>query len=379
MKALLLALAVLGLLSIFGWVSPSRLLGDDTTADLSGMPKLEPERVLRTPGAVTKLVWSSDGTKLAAAIIGQGAPVPFTGFRTGAFGSLIMVWEADGRIYRELRRKESFFNVGNDIAFVASDKQIVAPALHSSNTVAFSVFDLQSGEIVREVAGPVPDGTRFVNRAWRLVAMPDQQVLVVGFQGDRQPIALYSTQDWTKLGDLPDVSKPLMPSAATFSKDGRFLAIVRGGTVLIYETASRQIVQRFGPTFEPGYGFPNEVALSPDGSMVAILLRGFSVGSAGGTVLSNDDAVGVFSTRDASRIAFHNKLSMVNGLAWSPVGTFLAFTTRYKKLHFRDALKVGPFERTRELSSALSLAFSPDGAKLAVRDGENVRIFRIVN
>lgn len=367
-------LTVLALLSI--WAS-SASYGEDRRTD--ALPKLVPERVLRASGSITKLAWNSDGTKLAAAIIGQGAPVPPTGFKTGAFGSLIMVWEADGRVYRELRRQESFFNVGNDIAFVANDKQIVAPALHSSNTLAFSVFDLQSGEIVREVAGPVSDGTRFVNRAWRLVPMPEQPILVVGFQGDRQPIALYSTKDWSKLGDLPDISKPLMPSAATFSRDGRYLAVIRGGTVLIYETASWQIVQRFGPTFEPGYGFPSEVALSPDGGTVAVALKGYSTGSTGGMVLSNADAVGVFNTRDASRIAFHDKVSTINGLAWSPIGPLLAFTTRYRWLHLRDALKTGPSESTRELSSTLTLAFSPDGGRLAVKDRENIRIFRIVN
>jgi hypothetical protein len=53
-KALLPALAVLALLLIFGWASP-QLFGNETAADLSGLTKLEPERVLHTPGPVTKL------------------------------------------------------------------------------------------------------------------------------------------------------------------------------------------------------------------------------------------------------------------------------------------------------------------------------------
>lgn len=375
---ILASFVVPALLSLVSLAS-SPAFGENSVVDQSGLPTLEQEKILRASGPVATLTWSSDSTKLAAAIIDAGPPVPAIGFRTGAFGNLIMVWEADGRLYRELRRKEPFLSVGSDIAFVAGDRQLVAPAMYSSNALAFSVFDLQSGEIVREIAGPAPDGKRSVNRAFRLVSLPDQQSLAVAFQGDRRPVALYSTHDWSKLADLPDASKAgLAPRAVASTSDGRFLAVVRGATAFIYEIASKQIVQKIGPTFESGYGLPHQVALSPDGSMVALALKRIFFKSTGAIATTDEDAVGIFSTRNSSRLASRDHVFSVNGLAWSPNGGFLAFTSGRNTVHLWDVLKSSPNERTRESNHARALALSPDGLRAAVSDGENVRIFRIV-
>src|SRR5262249_11884008 len=115
-------------------------------------------RELETPGPVSRLLWSSDGTKLAACILGPGADMPFIGTHLPSpFGSLITIWSADGKVFRKLQRQKPFFQNLDIFAFVAGDKQIVAPPSMQSNTLAFSVFDINTGEIVHEVTGSCPD------------------------------------------------------------------------------------------------------------------------------------------------------------------------------------------------------------------------------
>jgi hypothetical protein len=90
--------------------------------------------------------------------------------------------------------------------------------------------------------------------------------------------------------------------------------------------------------------------------MIAIALAGFAIDKGGATIFSNNNGVAIFSTRDASRIALHDKASTIKGLVWSPTGRFVAFSTRYKSLHLLAPLKRKPNERTRELKSSLTVA-----------------------
>src|SRR5262249_54477428 len=116
------------------------------------LPKLQVVRELQAPGPVSRLLWSSDGAKLAAYILGPGRVWPLIGtLLPSPFGSLITIWNADGKVFRKLQRPQPFFQTLDTFAFVAGDKQIVAPPSMQSNTLAFSVFDIDTGEIVHEV------------------------------------------------------------------------------------------------------------------------------------------------------------------------------------------------------------------------------------
>src|SRR5262249_27799125 len=310
---------------------------------------------------------------LAAASLATGAG-PFGMQLPSPLGNVITIWNAEGQFLRTLRRARPFFENLDTFAFVANDKQIAAPASIDSDTLAFSVFDLATGEIVHEVAGPHPDKPHAVNRATALVASPDQSILAVAFgPALAQPVALYSTRDWSKLADLPEVIRdaPLDPAAFAFSPDGRFLAVGRvDSVVFVYDVSSRQVLQRFK-------SFPERLtirplAFSPDGRMIAVaspaglVRRPLPDGTS--QIVSPGNRVRVFHRKDGAQIAtYPQPFDDVGGLAWSPDGRFIAFVMGSRILHLWDPLSSEQTERTIEVSSgpnSHSLAFSPDGATL---------------
>ena len=137
-------------------------------------------------GGVT---WSSDGTKLAA---------------YSEFGDLITIWSADGKILQQIHPHVAPHGATAPLAFVANNTEIVAPfgpncgSCYSQN-LAFSVFDVASGKIVRQIPGPHPDKGYPYNSATILTASPDESLLaVVAGHQHPSPITLYSTQTWKR-------------------------------------------------------------------------------------------------------------------------------------------------------------------------------------
>ena len=104
----------------------------------------------------------------------------------------------------------------------------------ASNDIAFSVFEAETGNLLRDLPGSHPGRPRNVNGATVLIASPEESILAVIFgRALKQPLALYSTGDWAKLADLPDGQRP---ETAAFSRDGRLLAVGRlARYVLIYD------------------------------------------------------------------------------------------------------------------------------------------------
>jgi WD40 repeat protein len=335
------------------------------------LPKMRVIRELQAPAPVASLTWSSDGTKLAAPILiasaellGLHLPSPF--------GNLIQVWSSDGHVIRSFKRDRAFFNQRSRVAFVGGDAQIATP-MWQSKEAAFFVFDVESGEVVREVAGPYPDDSRT-----RLVAAsPDQSVIAVSFAFGVKPVVLYSARDWTEFGELEVPRNGAeMPLDLAFSHDGRRLAVSRiDGSVLIYDLSSRQVVQRIAAfTRDAPAG---KLAWSPDDRMVAV--------GAGG--LGANYPVRVFRTDDGSRVSAYDGAPPspdrriawpIGGVAWRPGDNLVAFISEHSKLHLWDPLQPGPIERIVTMGAtgnSSALAFSPDGRSLAVNVDEMVRIF----
>jgi hypothetical protein len=141
-------------------------------------PNLQLIHELQTPGEIAAVTWSSDGSKLAASSIGPSVGIPFLPlmYIPNAFGSVITIWDSDGRPYRQIKRPKPFFAYNDTFAFVDGDKQIATPPV-SGGPSAFSLFDIDTGEVVQEIPGLHPDKPRNVNGAKVLIASPNQSVL----------------------------------------------------------------------------------------------------------------------------------------------------------------------------------------------------------
>jgi WD40 repeat protein len=253
------------------------------------LPNLQLLQELERPATTTSVMWSSDGSKLAAYTVTPAGSIS---------GRLLTIWNADGQVLREIEPPEAFFFGADPLAFVAGDKEIVTTPWLNSNKLAFLVFEVESGALVREIEGPRPDGYRQDNGAMALAASPDEAVVAVVFGFNRpQAVGLYSTRDWSKLATLEETAAGL-PRLVAFSPDGKYLAVAElvGGKVLIYDLTSRHVVQTLDPFPEPGLGVLSTMAFSPDGSLIAF-------GIAREVEVAVDAPVRVFHLKDGSSAA----------------------------------------------------------------------------
>jgi WD40 repeat protein len=346
-------------------------------------------RELQAPGSVSAVVWNSDGTKLAVSSLGQGATIPIIPpmYLPNSSGRLITIWDSDGHVHQQIQRDLAFFEFDDTFAFVAGDRQIATPPIHELD--AFALFDVDTGQLIREIPGSYPGRPRSVNGAKILLASPDQSILAAVFgAGLDQNAALYSTHDWNKLAGLPADSnnRYLRPAMVAFSRDGTLFATGEPGRrVSVYNLASWHLILSID-------AFPDRllgtfaIAFSPDGSMIA-------VGSAGGSgvrrspsgriefVPLTNSPVRIFKISDGAAVAEYDKPPPIqSGLVWSPDGRFIAFVTERRILHLWNPFQVDRSERTIELSRggrAGPIALSPDGAMLAAGVGANVKIYRV--
>lgn len=337
------------------------------------LPSLRLLKTIRPPAAVSALAWNSDGSKLAGVVLLGNSVIPTLPpvSLASPFGRRITIWNADGSVFRELDRPDTAYTLGDRIAFVAGNTQIAAPPLMTSQSLAFSVFDVASGAVVREVRGPLPDTPR-LNRGQLITASPDQSILALAYNAEL-PVELYSTKDWSKLADLAeDPTKPrgnvknLVPfyvKDISFSRDGRLLAVLIGKVARIYDVRSTQIVQRIEISH-----FMKNVALSPDGTRLAVASKAV-------TTDAPDSSIEIFDVRDASRIATYPAgRHTFSGLEWSPDGRLIAFITGLSTLRIWDPTGSEKRVRSVDLGGSAVFAFSPDGRRIAAVSNASVKI-----
>jgi WD40 repeat protein len=332
------------------------------------LPELTLVQELKRPHTTTSVRWSSDGSKLAA----------YTVSPTGSIsGNLVTIWSADGKVFREIAHPDSFFFGNDPLTFVASDKEIVTTPWLKSNALAFLVFDIETGLVVREIEGPEPNRGRPDNAASAFAVSPDESMLAVVFGTLRSlPVGLYSTRDWDKLADLSEGSSR-MPRRLAFSRDGKLLAIAYLGEhkVVIYDIASKQPMQTIDAFSD---GAVETMAFSSDGGLLAVGTASLPHFRGADAI---NDPVRVFRVTDGSRVAsYEQPLSPIFSLAWSPDRHSLAFITGFDhaKLHLWNPFEEKISERIIRLTgAATSLAFSPDGKRLAVAHGNSVAIYHL--
>jgi hypothetical protein len=316
---------------------------DSSVAAKAPVPSLRIIHELQTPGEIVAVTWSSDGSKLAASSIGQSATIPLLPLIhvPNPSGSLITIWDSDGHLYRQIKRPEPFFLFNDTFAFVAGNKQIATPPV-SGGASAFSLFDIDTGEVVREIPGLHPDKPRNVNGAKTLIASPDQSVLAVIFgRAVPQQVALFSTRDWSLLPELPERPRNATeePHAVAFSGDGKLIAVARlAQYVQIYDLPSRRMIQQLDAFPDRLLG-ASAIAFSPDGSMIAVgshSARGARRRAGARIELfpATGPPVRIFQVSGGVVVAtYDDPPAISSGLAWSPDASILAFITQSQILH----------------------------------------------
>jgi WD40 repeat protein len=348
-----------------------------------GVPGLEIERELMAKkGGFTKVVWSSDSTKLAA-YISSGA-----GYSD--FGNLVTVWDHDGQLYRELGGTEEWlFSSLSPLAFAGRDRQLVVPPPQKSNDSAFSILDIDTGAVLQRIPGPaLPSMMRLAKL--QFAVSPDQSLVAVA-NGAVAPVTLYSASSGALLAQLSDTPRNEYEAArlVTFSADGRFLAWNRGlQEVLIYNLADKRLTQELKAFSD--ICCIDGIVLNRDGTQMAANIsslagqRRLPTGEIEIEIGGNEyaplrDPIRVLRTKDGSKIAgFPEPVAKIRHLEWTPDGRTIAFTTDAQTVRLWDPANANDSGRTyRVRATAMSLAFSPDGLRLAIANGRYISIFQM--
>ena len=343
-----------------------------------------------------RLAWSPDGERLA------------TYTRSGL---AITTWSPDGKYQYEFPR-HGFGPTAYAFGFLSGHSQIITSPAAQNDTPdeqqaaeqnAFSVMDPATGKVLRGVPGPNPGKTFRENETHRLAISPDRQLAAVIYHPYAgRSIGIYSTRDWLRVAVIDiDDDRNMGAQALAFSSDSTKLAIAHGrkGRVDILQVGSWTLLRTIEafPEQPPGMQsvFLDALAFSSDGTMIAVgsgsggVYWQYPDGSpapegAGNAIRQFPyDPLRVFKVDDGSLVASAAEFAASfndNRLAWSPASGFLAFVDSYRQLRLWNPARLGPptiaVKPERNMGG---VAFSPDGAQLAVNFLNGVKIFDVIS
>lgn len=316
--------------------------------------------------SASRLIWSADGALLAV----------------DGNADRVMVYTKDGELLRTLRTNDvsaQAFALTSDFRYLLD---LPDPNIDADNSIAFVVRNAITGRLVHLVPGPEPSGKSEQNRS-KLIAISANGKVAgsVALQNRDVPIQLYDAQSWAAIGQLISPG-PNYTMSLAFSNDGSHVA--RGnlrGSVSVFDTFTQREVISFQAYQAPGFGVGVQtLAFSPDGASLA---TGPYQGQRDNPPIpvSARKMVEVWRVADGSRMRTLDGVDgPVRGLSWSPDGRFLAGTSS-AGTHIWSASRGGP----PCVSSAFSpdhadaVAFSPDGATLAVGGMGSIFLFKMKN
>jgi WD40 repeat protein len=344
----------------------------------------------------SRLAWSPDGERLA------------TYTRSGL---AITTWSPDGKYQHEFPRY-GFGPTAYALGFLSGHSQIITSPAAQNNTPdeqqaaeqnAFSVMDPATGKVLRCVPGPNPGKTFRENATERLAISPDRQLAAVIYHPYAgRSIGVYSTRDWLRVGVIDiDDDRNMGAQALAFSSDSTKLAIAHGrkGRVDILQVGSWTLLRTIEafPEQPPGMQsvFLHALAFSFDGTMIAVgsgsggVYWQYSNGSpapegAGNAIRQFPyDPLRVFRVDDGSFVASAAEFAASfedYKLAWSPDSSFLAFVDSYRQLRLWSPTHPGPpVIAVKPERNMDGLAFSPNGAQLAINFLNGVKIFDVIS
>jgi WD domain, G-beta repeat len=385
--AAFIVLACLLILFPHQLVSQTRSSGGEVDSNSApDLPLLHLVHAIPTKTSPSNIVWSSDGTEIAA----------FT-----EWGNLATVWGKDGTVIQELHRPGAPFS-GDGLGFIGGDRQLVTPpAPHTTSGalplgVLVSVFDIGGGTVVREIPGPRP-GEFAGNRALITVVSPDGSMIAAvtgGPPSGNEPVRIYSSESGLLTATLTDSFGERGPHVTrmVFSRNSEIIAVGRSdGSVLIYDTKSLKIMQKID-AFTQYLTTVMSLAISPNNQFIAVG-TGFAgaawrypdgrlapLGEGRLWVFQAPDPIRVYRVSDGTLVASKTMPSeAIYNISWSSKGGLIAFVGIGDALHLWNPRHPEDPVKTIHLGSdATSVAFSPDGSVIATGEGSKLNLYDVI-
>jgi WD40 repeat protein len=343
------------------------LVANETGPQKSSSVSLDVRNTIRGSSAFTGVTWSPDGSKLAT---------------YSDFGRAVQIWDSRGTELKHFSRAGAY--IGHSIEFTRDGRMLIAPAADDSaagDKLACSLWDVERGNIAKDVDGPQPGQNWRYNRAVAFALSPDGATLaLISSPMLGQAVTLYATKNWTKQRGIPIGDGPQHPDGAqavAFSPDGRTLAIgLLGGKVMLVDLAQPDTPPRTIEIY-PAANLTGVQALafSPDGKLLA-------TGSTKPSVARGDATPGVEVRRvsDGSLIAAHPAaLAPIRQIVWSHDGKLVIGAGD-------DTVRLwSPLSPQHDLATlrmdgpVMSTAITPDGRALAVAGGSEVKIISLAD
>jgi RNA polymerase sigma factor (sigma-70 family) len=338
-------------------------------------------KITRTHSDTRRLVFAPDGKTLAS--IGGD--------------STIHLWEvATGK---ELQRREGHLGGVGSVAF-SPDGRIVASCSFGDQPPLVRLWDAATGKPLRALSGHksymrsvafLPDGKGLVSsscdgtlRAWdmrtgketRQLRLPDMdQVYSMGLSADGKVLVVQShgtapedkfTGLWITVWDLragkllsQRRGDPFGGGLLSYSPDGRSIAQQARHGVVVRESATGKELRLLKVSDAAQHGY----AFSPDGKLLAVPSRKGKI--EGSRAWYEDCAVRIYELATARERLVVPTGDYCRGLGFSPNGKLLAWASHdvvavYDAVTGKEVLR-----RAVTDGNVLTLAFSPDGRKLA--------------
>jgi WD40 repeat protein len=311
-------------------------------------------------GYARSLAWSHDGQMLATA----------DGWLTH-----ITIWNANtGQIIQRLERGIAF---GNSLAFMQGDKYLLTPAAYQKTEddrrATVSVWEVASGNMVRNIAGPYPAQPVNNNMAEGFSLDRNDQILAAVLHGGVPlEVGIYRTSPWVLIRTLQSERFKLAASVAV-DPEGQYLAVgTYGGAIDIYDIPTGRLLRTIDAYPDTISTSVTSLVFSPDGSQLLSLPHSNGRVGPDGAFGPVPNALRIWNVSDGAPILSlpltvgGTSGDTTRGIAWSPDGYHIASASDDGLVRLWDIHSPkSPVIVARYPRVAWSVSFSPDGKKLA--------------